>query len=217
MHPLHIIELDTDSFFAGMLFPFAEEGQVYLMTVVNKDKYNLGQTQIKLPGGTGDRPYANWEKYQKRLEEVLAELSYDRIATLKVLNREYDRREAYAEHPQKKRAHWLLHTLTLSCLEGTGYYPADTEPWVVDVVEKSEDHYQYFFEIKELWDANANPVKIPQADEAFKPLDKDVVATRQKMDIYDFEEELIGSHQRPVEFYLEYLKRKAQAAREQED
>ena len=199
-----------------MLFPFVEEGKIFLLVVNTKNKYQPGQTHVKLPGGTGDRKYAKGDAYLKRLEEVLEVLSFDRISILKILNQEYDRRVLLAEHPDSKRVQWLLQTLVLECLEATGYYPADLDPWVVDVVERSEDHYQYFLEIKELWDKNTEVVKIPQADEDFTPIDEDIITPRGKLPIMEFEEVLIDSHKRPIEFYIEHLKRKAKQAREKE-
>ncbi|MCB0706724.1 MAG: hypothetical protein KDC34_15520 [Saprospiraceae bacterium] len=215
MYKLQQIDLHTDSFFAGMLFPFVDEGKLFLLVLSTKNKYNPSQPNIKFPGGTGDRKYSKGEVYLERLEEILTTLSFDRIATLKVLNQEYDRRAEFMDHPEQKRAMWILQTLVLECLESTGYYPADISPWVVDVVERSDNHYQYFLEITELWDKNAEAVKIPQQDESFTPIDQDVISSREKMPIMDFEEILIDSHKRPVEFYIEHLKSKAGGAGEE--
>ena len=98
-------------------------------------------------------------------------------------------------------------------MEATGYYPADLNPFVVDIVERSEDHYQYFLEIKEWWDNTGNPIKMPIKDPEFVPLDKDIVQTREQIPMMEFEELLIESHRRPVEFYVEHLRNLALQAR----
>ena len=168
-----------------------------VMVVHHRDKYKSGEVNIKLPGGTGDREYASDSKYFARLEEVLEALDYDRRAVLMIQNQEYSRRAAFRDHPDHEGIYWILQTMVLKCLEATGYYPADLEPWVVDIIERSEDHYQYFLEIKEWWDKNAEKVKAPQADEEFTPLDKDIVATRDRLPMMEFEEILLESHCRP--------------------
>lgn len=206
MKKLQHIELYSDSFFVGALFPFVEEGNVHLLGVRHLDKYKSGQVNMKLPGGSADPAFASSTKYFARLEEVLEKLGFERRAVLLILNQEYSRREQFSEHPQSDEILWLLHTLVLKCLEGTGYYPADLDPFVVDIVERSDDHYQYFLEIKEWWDKNGEAIAMPVPDEDFTPLDKDIQVPREKFSILDFEELLIGSHKRPVEFYLEHLK-----------
>ena len=80
-------------------------------------------------------------------------------------------------------------------------------------MERSEDHYQYFLEVKEWWDRSGNKVEVPAPDDDFVPLDKDIVAPRHKLPILEFEELLIGSHRRPVEFYIEHLKNLARQVR----
>jgi len=211
---LQQIDFFPDSFFVGALFPFVENGELFLLTVQHLDKYNKGETNAKLPGGSGDKSLASETKYFARLEEVLEALSFDRRAVLLILNQEYSRREHFGDHPLSDSILWLLHTLVLKCLEATGYYPADLDPRVVDVVERSDDHYQYFLEIKEWWDKHGDRVPIPQLDEEFVPLDKDILVPRQKMPLLEFEEILIESHCRPVEFYLEHLREKARQGRE---
>ncbi len=205
MKKIQDIELYSDSFFVGALFPFAEDGVLYLFTVQHRDKYKTGEVNTKLPGGSGDSAYASDKKYFARLEEILEKLSFDRRANLLILNQEYDRNNLFSEHPDGKNMLWLLRTMVLKCLEATGYYPADLAPRVVDIVERSEDHYQYFLEVKEWWDKNAEQVKIPVPEEDFKPLDPDIVVPRQNIPMLEFEDFLLETHCRPVEFYLEYL------------
>ncbi|MCO6492789.1 MAG: hypothetical protein J5I98_30500 [Phaeodactylibacter sp.] len=211
---LQHIDFFPDSFFVGALFPFVEDGKLFLLAVQYLDKYKKGEANTKLPGGSGDRRLASETKYFARLEEVLEALSFDRRAVLLILNQEYSRRAQFEDHPLGGHIIWLLQTLVLKCLEATGYYPASLDPSVVDVVKRSDDHYQYFLEIKEWWDQHGGQVQIPQPDEEFVPLDKDVVVPRQKMPLLEFEEILIESHCRPVEFYLERLKESARQARE---
>jgi hypothetical protein len=217
MNKLQNIELYSDSFFVGALFPFVEDGVLHLLTVQHRDKYKSGKVNTKLPGGSSDRTFASDTKYFARLDEVLEALSFERRAVLLIHNQEYSRRDAFKDHPDKKGIYWILQTMVLQCLEATGYYPADLEPWVVDIVERSEDHYQYFLEVKEWWDQSGNPVKIPEPDEEFKPLDKDIVVPREKMPILEFEEIMLDSHARPVEFYLEHLREKAMRARKEKE
>jgi hypothetical protein len=213
MKKLQDIELYSNSFYVGVLFPFVEDGQLFLLTVQHRDKYKSGQVNTKLPGGSGEKSFGPDKRYFSRLEEILEALAFDRRAVLLILNQEYSRKEEFAGHPDKKGILWLLQTMVLKCLEATGYYPADLNPRVVDVVERSEEHYQYFLEVKEWWDKNGEPVKIPLPDEEFKPLDPDIVVAREKMPALEFEEFLIESHCRPVEFYLEYLREVARQAR----
>ena len=205
--------LYSDSFFVGALYPFAEEGTLYLLTVQHLDKYKSGKVNTKLPGGSVDEELARDSKYFSKLEEVLEKLGYERRAVLMIMNQEYSRKELYNEHPEGDGILWLLHTLVIRCLEATGYYPADIDPYVVDIVERTDDHYQYFLEMKEWWDKSGDPIKIPVEEEDFKTLDPDIVAPREKTPILEFEELLIGSHKRPVEFYLEHLKDRARQAR----
>ena len=210
---LQHIDFFPDSFFVGALFPFVENGKLFLLSVQHLDKYKKGEVNTKLPGGSGDKRLASEAKYFARLEEVMEALSFDRRAVLLILNQEYSRRAQFEDHPLGGRILWLLQTLVLNCLESTGYYPSSLDPWVVDVVKRSDDHYQYFLEIKEWWDQHGEPVQIPQLDETFVPLDKDIIVPRQKMPLLEFEEILIESHCRPVEFYLEHLKENARQAR----
>lgn len=213
MVKLQHLDLESESFYAGMLYPFVEDGQLMLFVLHAKNKYDKNKVNIKMPGGSGDKRYAKGDAYEKKLEETLEALKFDRIARLKILNQEYDRRAKHADHPNAKRALWILQTLTLECLEATGYYPADVDPWIADVVEKSEEHVQYFFEIKEIWDKEANVIATPEPDDEFEPIDENVVVPRDKIDMLDFEEMLADSHKRPVEFYLEHLREKALKAR----
>lgn len=210
MKKIQDVELYPSSFFVGALFPFVEDGEIFLLTVQHLDKYKTGQVNTKLPGGSGDVSYASDEKYFARLEEILEKLSFDRRANLLILNREYDRNDLFSDHPEGKNMLWVIRTLVLKCLEGTGYYPADPEPRVVDIVERSEDHYQYFLEMKEWWDKNGDPIHAPVPEEDFNPLDPDIVKTREKIPMLEFEELLFETHCRPVEFYLEYLREQAQ-------
>ena len=213
MKKLQDIEFFPESFFVGALFPFVEDGKLFLLTVQQPDKYKSGQINTKLPGGSSVREMSSDSKYFDRLEEVLNALSFERRAVLLILNQEYSRRAQHAEHPNDVPVLWLLQTLVLNCLEATGYYPADLDPWVVDIMERSEDHYQYFLEVKEWWDRSGNKVEVPAPDDDFVPLDKDIVASRHKLPILEFEELLIGSHRRPVEFYIEHLKNLARQVR----
>lgn len=216
MQKLQHTEFLSESFFVGALFPFVEEGTLSLLAVQQKDKYKRGQVQTKMPGGTGEQEYIKSTPYFKRLEEVLEALAFDRRAVLLIMNQEYSRRELLENHPQSEEMRWLLQTLVLNCLETTGYYPADLDPFVVDIVERSEDHYQYFLEMKEWWDAKGDPVKIPAPDEDFKPLDEDILVAREIIPMKEFEELLISSHRRPVEFYLEHLQNLVRKVREQD-
>lgn len=56
-------------------------------------------------------------------------------------------------------------------------------------------------------------MEIPQPDEEFVPLDKDIIVPRPKMPLLEFEDILIESHCRPAEFYLGQLREKARQAR----
>ena len=212
MKNIQDIALYSDSFYVGALYPFAEEGELYLFTVQHRAKYKTGQVNTKMPGGSGDEAYLSEERYLALLEELLDKLSYDRRAKLLVLNQEFDRNDALSEHPDSEHILWLLRTMVMQCLESTGYYPAVLTPRVVDIVERSEDHYQYFLEVKEWWDKNGDTVTVPVSEEAFQSPDPDIVVARQKIPMLEFEELLIESHCRPVEFYLEYLRERAKGA-----
>ena len=105
-----------------------EDGKLFLLTVQHLDKYKKGEVNNKLPGGSGDKRFASESKYFARLEEVMEGLSFDRRATLLILNQEYSRRAQFEDHPLGKNILWLLQTIVLKCLEATGYYPADLDP-----------------------------------------------------------------------------------------
>ncbi|MBR9920674.1 MAG: hypothetical protein GYB31_07520 [Bacteroidetes bacterium] len=214
MRKIQDIELYSPSFFVGALFPFVDDGEVTLLVVQHLDKYKSGKVNTKLPGGSAEADFASETRYFERLEADLNKLGFDRRTILLILNQEYSRRAQFRDHSDTEGIHWMLQTLVLRCLEATGYYPADLDPRVVDIVERSEDHYQYFFEIKEWWDKEGEKVEAPQADAEFKPLDTDIQVPRDKMPITEFEDILIGSHCRPVEFYLEHLRALALKARE---
>ena len=214
MNKLQNLDYFPETFFVGALFPFVEDGALSMLVVQNRNKYKGGKIDTKLPGGSGMKEFSSDSKYYTKLEEVLEALTFDRRATLLIMNQEYSKKDTFKDHEESDDIMRLLRSLTIKCLEATGYYPADLDPFVIDVVERSDDHYQYFLEVKEWWDKNGDAVKIPEADEDFTPLDKDIVVARQTMSMMDdYEEILLDSHCRPVEFYLEHLRHLAMLKR----
>ena len=48
---LQHIDFFPDSFFVGALFPFVEDGKLFLLSVQHLDKYKKGEANNKLPAG----------------------------------------------------------------------------------------------------------------------------------------------------------------------
>ncbi len=186
--------------YVGVVYFFYKEGEEFFLMVKNKDIIrNL--INNKLPGGKSNAEYEDNQVYKDTLFATLDKLNFDRDKTWRFIFKNEKRRNSlYGQEEEKEHLLHISRTLVMECIEVLGYYPVDTAPTVVAIVEKGL-HTQYFLEIKEFMDSSGETVLIPNNLDSFKPLDLDVIETRIHVNVNNYRQ-LINSHKLPLEKFL---------------